>query len=65
MALWSSYTSLSSRTRLLLGLGVMANAALALRFSDQIENALGLLPSQEDEKELKERMPKVTRVDRA
>ncbi len=43
----------------------MANAALALLFSDQIENALGLVPSKEDEKELKEQMPRVRRVDRA
>jgi hypothetical protein len=43
----------------------MANAALALQFSDQIESALGLVPSKEDEKELKEKLPRVTRVDRA
>ena len=43
----------------------MANAALALHFSDQLEDALGLVPSKADEQELKEKMPKVTRVDRA
>jgi hypothetical protein len=43
----------------------MANAALALQFSDQIESALGLVPSKEDEKELKEKLPRVTSVDRA
>jgi hypothetical protein len=43
----------------------MANAALALQFSDQIESTLGLVPSKEDEKELKEKLPRVTRVDRA
>jgi hypothetical protein len=43
----------------------MANAALAIQFSDQIEKVLGLVPSKEDEQELKEKMPKVTRVDRA
>jgi hypothetical protein len=60
----STYTSLSLRTRLFFGLGLMANAALALQFSDQIESALGLVPSKEDEKELKEKLPRVTRVDR-
>lgn len=59
-----SYTSLTPRTRLFFGLGIMANAALALQFSDQIENALGLVPSKDDEKQLKENMPRVTRVDR-
>jgi hypothetical protein len=43
----------------------MANAALALQFSDQIENALGLVPTKDDEKELGEKMPRVTTVDRA
>jgi hypothetical protein len=43
----------------------MANAALALQFSDQIENALGLVPTKDDEKELREKMPRVTTVDRA
>jgi hypothetical protein len=41
----------------------MANAALALHFSDQIESALGLVPSKEDEKELREKMPRVRRVE--
>jgi hypothetical protein len=41
----------------------MANAALALRFSDQIEAALGLVPSREDEDRLKEQMPRLRRVD--
>jgi hypothetical protein len=42
----------------------MANAALALHFSDQIESALGLVPSEKDKKELKEKMPKITIVDK-
>jgi len=42
----------------------MANAALALQFSDQVENALGLTPSQEDERRLREALPKVSMVER-
>jgi hypothetical protein len=60
----SSYKSLSPRTRALFGLGLIANAALAIQFSDQIEDALGLKPTKEEEKELKERLPKISRVDR-
>jgi hypothetical protein len=62
---YRSYTSLSPRTRLFFGLGIMANAALALQFSDQIENALGLVPTKDDEKELREKMPRVTTVDKS
>lgn len=43
----------------------MANAALALHFAEPLEDALGLVPSKADERELKEKMPRVTRVDRA
>jgi hypothetical protein len=43
----------------------MINAGLALHFSDQIENALGLVPSEKDEKELKQKMPRITTIDRA
>jgi hypothetical protein len=49
---------------MLLGLGLMANAALALQFSDQIEDALGLKPTEEDEKKLRETMPKVRSVEK-
>lgn len=43
-----SYKSLTPKTRALLGLGLMANAGLALQFSDQIESRLGLKPTSEE-----------------
>ncbi len=61
---YRAYSSLAPRTRIFFGLGLMANAALVLQFSDQIESALGLVPSKEDERDLKAKMPRVTRVDR-
>lgn len=39
---------MTPKTRALLGLGLMANAGLALRFSDSIESALGLKPTDEE-----------------
>jgi hypothetical protein len=59
-----SYKSLAPRTRIFLGLGLMANAALALQFSEQIEAALGVVPSKEEESRLKESMPRVRAVER-
>jgi hypothetical protein len=51
---------LTPKTRALLGLGLMANAGLALQFSDQIETFLGLKPTTE---EIDRIMPKLTIVD--
>lgn len=47
-----------------LGLALMANAGLALQFSDQIENTLGLTPTKRDEEELNYLLPKVSLVER-
>jgi len=58
---FSSYKTLNSRTRLFLGLGLMVNAALALQFSDQIESALGLTPTPEDQN----RLPRISVVERS
>ena len=42
----------------------MANAALALQFSDDIERFFGLKPTQEEEQRLREALPKVSAVER-
>jgi hypothetical protein len=59
-----SYTSLTPRTRALFGLCIMANAALALQFSDDIERFLGLVPTKEEEQRLRGALPKVSVVER-
>ena len=43
----------------------MANAALALTFSDKIEAFLGVKPSQEDDRQLQETLPRLVRMERA
>jgi hypothetical protein len=42
----------------------MANAALALKFSDDIERFLGLVPTKEEEQRLRGALPKVSAVER-
>jgi hypothetical protein len=42
----------------------MANAALALHFSDDIERFLGLTPTKEEEQRLRGALPKFSAVDR-
>ena len=64
MSLWQSYRALAPRTRLFIGGGIMAYAALGLLASDQAEQLLGWTATEEDRKRLKDEMPKVHVVDR-
>ena len=64
MPLWQSYRSLSTRTRLLIGGGIMAYATLGLFLSDKAEETFGLVPSQEDKQRLQEAIPKIHVVNR-
>lgn len=59
------YRNLPPRTRILIGLGVMAYAATALTLSDAAEKPLGYEATEEDRQKLKAMMPKITAVDKA
>lgn len=52
LIVYSSYKSLSPKTRGLIGLGLMANASIMLLFSDQIEEAIGLAPAPNEKTQL-------------
>ena len=41
----------------------MANAAVALQFSDQIEAFLGMTPSKDEQARLREQLPRVRVAD--
>jgi hypothetical protein len=65
MSLWSSYRSLTPKTRALFGVGVMAWASLGLWFSPQVENAMGMVPSAEEKEELERKLAlRVSRVEK-
>ncbi|KAF4250879.1 hypothetical protein KXW98_007253 [Aspergillus fumigatus] len=65
MSLWSSYRSLTPKTRALFGVGLMAWASLGLWFSPQIENAMGMVPSAEEKEELERKLAlRVSRVEK-
>ena len=59
-----SYKALSPRIRIFVGLGLMANAAIALHFEDQIEEMLGMKPTPDEQKKFQEQMPKLTFAER-
>ncbi|EEH19779.1 hypothetical protein PABG_02038 [Paracoccidioides brasiliensis Pb03] len=65
MSLWSSYRNLTPRTRLLFGAGLMAYATFGMWWSPKIEEALGMVPTKEEQEELERKMTiKVSSVER-
>lgn len=64
MSLWNSYRALSTRTRLLIGGGIMAYGVAGIFLSDKAEQALGFEPTEQDKRRLKESMPHIHTVER-
>lgn len=66
MSLWQSFRSLAPRTRMLLGVGLMVYAGLAMTVSDRVEEKIGMKPTEEDRDKLEKEMERWTvRVRRA
>ncbi|KAF2237080.1 hypothetical protein EV356DRAFT_574608 [Viridothelium virens] len=59
MSLWKSYTSLTSNTRLLLGLGILAWGSAGLFFSEGVESAMGMKASEKEKQEVQEWIPRM------
>jgi hypothetical protein len=59
----SYYTSLSPKTRLMVGGGIIGYACLGLFLADTAEEKLGYTPTEEDKKRLREALPKIRVVD--
>ncbi|KAJ5790667.1 uncharacterized protein N7518_007678 [Penicillium psychrosexuale] len=49
MSLWSSYRGLAPKTRALFGIGLMAWAGIGIWTTPQVENALGMQPTKEEQ----------------
>lgn len=59
-----AYRNLSSKTRLGLGIGILAWGAAGLYISDAAEEKLGFTPTDKDKEELDKWKPHLTVVDR-
>ncbi|OJJ46620.1 hypothetical protein ASPZODRAFT_66570, partial [Penicilliopsis zonata CBS 506.65] len=61
----SSYRSLSPKTRALFGVGLMAWASIGLWTSSEVEGALGMVPTPEQQADLDRKLSlRVSRVDK-
>jgi hypothetical protein len=52
------------KTRVMIGVGVMAYAGAGLYLSDKAEERLGLTPTERDREELRYALPKITTVEK-
>ncbi|KAJ5133470.1 hypothetical protein N7448_001502 [Penicillium atrosanguineum] len=63
MSLWSTYRSLTPKTRALFGVGVMAWASIGLWTSPQVEDALGMASTTEEQEALDKQLAvRISRV---
>lgn len=58
------YLALTPRTRIIIGLGIMAYAGSALYLSDRAEDTFNLKATEEEKKRLNEMIPKIRTIDR-
>ncbi|KAJ5635092.1 uncharacterized protein N7484_008405 [Penicillium longicatenatum] len=63
MSLWSTYRGLTPKTRALFGVGVMAWATIGLWTTPQVESALGMQSTKEEQEALDRQLAvRVSRV---
>ncbi|KAL2356432.1 hypothetical protein BJ546DRAFT_838759, partial [Cryomyces antarcticus] len=58
------YRSLSSRTRLLIGIGVMGYAGFGMLMTDQAEKVFELTPTEQDKEKLDRILPRITTIEK-
>ncbi|KAF2111106.1 hypothetical protein BDV96DRAFT_526826 [Lophiotrema nucula] len=64
MPVWQWYKGIAPKTRLMLGLGVMAYAGVGLYLSDKAEEKLGWVATEKDKEELRNSLPKIIPIEK-
>ncbi|KAF1946904.1 hypothetical protein EJ02DRAFT_440807 [Clathrospora elynae] len=64
MAFWQWFKGIPPRTRIIVGVGIMAYSAVGLYLSDKAEEKFGLTPTDKDREELRNALPKITTVEK-
>ncbi|KAF3043764.1 hypothetical protein E8E12_009882 [Didymella heteroderae] len=60
--LW--YRGLTPKTRMFMGVGIMAYAGFGLLISDEIERRFDLTPDEKDYEEVRQMVPKISAIER-
>ncbi|KAK0764054.1 hypothetical protein N5P37_003449 [Trichoderma harzianum] len=63
--MFKAYNNLTPKTRLGVGVAIIAWGGLGLYLSDKAEEKLGFTPTEEDKAELRNLAPKITTVDKS
>jgi hypothetical protein len=58
------YKGTAPKTRILIGVGIMAYAGAGLFLSDKAEEKFGLVPTEQDKEDLQKALPTITTVER-
>ncbi|KAF2125017.1 hypothetical protein P153DRAFT_389872 [Dothidotthia symphoricarpi CBS 119687] len=64
MAVWQWYKGITPKTRVIIGVGIMAYAGVGLFLSDKAEEKFGLVPTEKDKEDLRNALPKITTVEK-
>ncbi|CAA9961820.1 hypothetical protein CFE70_005230 [Pyrenophora teres f. teres 0-1] len=64
MAVWQWFKSIQPKTRMMIGVGIMAYAGAGLYLSDKAEEKFGLTPTEQDRKQLREAIPRISPVEK-
>ncbi|KAJ4370883.1 hypothetical protein N0V86_008577 [Didymella sp. IMI 355093] len=64
MGVWQWYRGLTPKTRMFMGVGIMAYAGFGLLISDQIEKRFDMTPNEQDYEEVRQLVPKISTVER-
>ncbi|KAH0531840.1 hypothetical protein TsFJ059_000620 [Trichoderma semiorbis] len=63
--MFKAYQNLTPKTRLGVGVAIIAWGGVGLYLSDKAEEKLGFTPTEEDKAELRNLAPKITTVDKS
>ena len=58
------YKGIPPKTRMLIGVGIMAYAGAGMFLTDKAEEKFGLVPTEKDKEELRRAIPKISTVER-
>ncbi|KAG9201925.1 hypothetical protein G6514_005120 [Epicoccum nigrum] len=64
MGVWQWYKGLAPRSRIYIGVGIMAYAGFGLLISDELEQRFGMTPNEQDYEEVRKLVPKISTVER-
>jgi hypothetical protein len=60
----SWYKSIAPKTRIVIGVTIMAYAGFGMFISDKAEEQLGLVPTEKDKEDLRKAIPRISTVEK-